>query len=369
MGCCGSTPAEEDFTDIAEQQEKFDKVGGHDERWTFTEEVFDGSQMYTSIGKVTEHTGDGSVAEWIQAFKHHPHKYVALMYQTDMLNGDWPEDQQKVVLVERAGTKGFRPQNVGEGGWMTIIMARFQALPPNPWRENDVKDSYTDEMAYKGQLLHREDNKPRHPGRGEGIADVPDLCFIKDVDPSDIRQGSVGDCWLLSGISSLAEFDGAIHRLFRKTPDLAAAPRGDVPNYYLVTLFDLTTCTEVDYEVDERLAMCADGSGLLGCKPSSDGELWACYLEKALAIHCGGWDKIDGGTCTRALLSQRTPCCWPPPPFPPRAYPTVCLFLMPQMPGASCSAPRKCTPFKRTIMASSSPMATGTMKKTGGKSS
>ena len=24
------------------------------------------------------------------------------------------------------------------------------------------------------------------------------------------------------------------------------------------------------------------------------------YLEKALAVHCGGWDKINGGQCTHA---------------------------------------------------------------------
>ena len=52
--------------------------------------------------------------------------------------------------------------------------------------------------------------------------------------------------------------------------------------------------------VDERLAAKADGSGLLGCSPSTNGELWPCYLEKAVAVHCGGWDKIDGGQCTHA---------------------------------------------------------------------
>jgi len=40
---------------------------------------------------------------------------------------------------------------------------------------------------------------------------------------------------------------------------------------------------------------------LLGARPSIDGELWVSYLEKALAIHCGGWDEIDGGPTTHAL--------------------------------------------------------------------
>jgi hypothetical protein len=38
----------------------------------------------------------------------------------------------------------------------------------------------------------------------------------------------------------------------------------------------------VDVVVDERLAAKADGSGLLGCSPSTNGELWPCYLETAL---------------------------------------------------------------------------------------
>ena len=49
--------------------------------------------------------------------------------------------------------------------------------------------------------------------------------------------------------------------------------------------------------IDERLS--ADERGkLLASHPSVDAELWVCYLEKAVAAHCGGWDKIDGGTCT-----------------------------------------------------------------------
>ena len=59
----------------------------------------------------------------------------------------------------------------------------------------------------------------------------------------------------------------------------------------------------IDYKIDERLCAAPPGSGqlqLLASKPSEDGELWVCYLEKALAIHCGGWDKITGGQCTHA---------------------------------------------------------------------
>lgn len=105
---------------------------------------------------------------------------------------------------------------------------------------------------------------------------------------------------LLSGISSLAEFDGAVKRLFRKTPKLHQRPL-TTPNTYTITLWDLTKWKEVDIVIDERLCSKPGGTcQLLGAKPSEDGELWVCYLEKALAVHCGGWDKITGGQCTHA---------------------------------------------------------------------
>merc|ERR1712224_5096 len=73
------------------------------------------------------------------------------------------------------------------------------------------------------------------------------------------------------------------------------------PKKYTMTLYDLTTWKEVDIVVDERLCARADFSRrLLGAGPTRDSELWVSYLEKAVAAHCGGWDKIDGGHCTHA---------------------------------------------------------------------
>jgi len=140
-----------------------------------------------------------------------------------------------------------------------------------------------------------------------GLGDTAHLKIMGDIDPSDISQGRVGNCWLLSGISALAEFDGAVKHLFRKTKHLHDMPR-DTANQYTVTLWDLNTWKEVDLVVDERLCRTPTAEQgqvlstqqLLSSQISNDGELWVCYLEKALAAHCGGWDKLVGGTCTHA---------------------------------------------------------------------
>ena len=129
---------------------------------------------------------------------------------------------------------------------------------------------------------------------------MPSISVIGDVDPFDVMQGSnIGDCWLLCAISSLAEYRGAIKHLFRKTPNIDNMPM-DASNMYTVTLYDLNSWEPVDVVVDERLCTTPNGAKLLGCAPSVQGDLFACYLEKAVAVQCGGWDEICGGTCTHA---------------------------------------------------------------------
>eukprot|EP00934_Nitzschia_sp_Nitz4_P000471 Nitzschia sp. Nitz4//scaffold67_size101165//82896//84994//NITZ4_004541-RA/size101165-augustus-gene-0.23-mRNA-1//-1//CDS//3329556510//471//frame0 len=267
------------------------------EKWSCDTNTFSGSYIYDTIGKQEEIKGS-PIADAIELFKSKPAKYVALYYQTDMVH--WPVEEQKYTLIHRYGTRRFRPQGVDPQGWMTVWVQEYQHLPPFPNNQlpANARDAYTDHMVHHGRKIHSAQHPPIMPGRGMGVGDTPLLKIIGDIDPSDIHQGQVGDCWLLSAISGLAEFDGAVKKLFRKTKNLEQKPLPG-PNEYIVTLWDLPTWKEVDIVMDERLAASPDGQ-LLASKPSVDGELWVCYLEKALAIHCGGWDKITGGQCSHA---------------------------------------------------------------------
>jgi len=255
-------------------------------KWVYEEITYGGSYAFHCQPQTEEQTGP--ISQGLEAVRANPGAYDGLFYQTGMTS--WEPYQQSYTMVKRTGS-GFRVKGDSSGAF-TWVEAKYQVLAP---QEDVQHDQATDGLSYGGRAL----GPPTCPGRGQGCADVPGLKIIGDIDPSDIHQGGVGDCWLLSAISALAEFDGSIARLFRKTRGIESMP-GDQENTYIVTLWDLSTWSEVDITIDERLCTKPDGKGLLGCAPSVDGELWACYLEKAVAIHCGGWDKIDGGTCVHA---------------------------------------------------------------------
>lgn len=220
---------------------------------------------------------------------------------------EYPKKNQQFTYIHRSGTEEFTPKDINPNGQLTLLMHQYHRLPPlkNNELPKSHKDKFTDDFRYQGKKIHNKNNKPLLPGRGMGCLDQPNLKIIGQVDPSDIQQGTVGDCWLLSGISTLAEYDGAVRRLFRKTKDFDLMPFSDKPNFYTITLWDLTTWKEVDIVVDERLCSRPNEKHptdrFFGAKPSADGELWVAYLEKALVAHCGGWDAVDnGGQCTHA---------------------------------------------------------------------
>eukprot|EP00928_Gymnodinium_smaydae_P040300 TRINITY_DN27349_c0_g1_i1.p1 TRINITY_DN27349_c0_g1~~TRINITY_DN27349_c0_g1_i1.p1 ORF type:complete len:792 (-),score=188.03 TRINITY_DN27349_c0_g1_i1:160-2535(-) len=257
-------------------------------KWRITTTEFDGSYTLSPLDPPRIVNTAGPVMQGLKKLKTNPVDYQAVFYQSDIAS--WPGSDQEYNLVER--TKGGFNVAEEEDGAFTCMQARYQALKPGVKVQ---RDKFTDKLVYEERLL----GKPLCPGRGEGFADVPCISVVGDVDPYDVAQGAVGDCWLLCALSALAEYPGAIKQLFKNTPDIEDLPK-DAPNTYVVTLYDLPTWTPVDIVVDERLCTKADGSGLLGCAPSLTGDLWAPYVEKAVAIHCGGWDKIVGGQCTHA---------------------------------------------------------------------
>lgn len=60
-------------------------------------------------------------------------------------------------------------------------------------------------------LLSSSASVPKAVKRVHEIYNKP--TFMKEVNPGDVKQGSIGDCWLLAGLSALANTEDGIRRL------------------------------------------------------------------------------------------------------------------------------------------------------------
>ena len=113
----------------------------------------------------------------------------------------------------------------------------------------------------------------------------PERPLLGKIDPNDLRQGDVGDCWLLAAIQTLAEYPDSIKNVF-KTQEHPADGK------YVLCLYDIKEETWKDVEVDCRIP-CLNGKPVY-VKPGRRG-VWLCLLEKACAKLFGSYLKLNGG--------------------------------------------------------------------------
>lgn len=114
--------------------------------------------------------------------------------------------------------------------------------------------------------------------------------IVDGVKPSDIYQGSLGDCYFLSSISALAEFPDRVERLILNSSSnekgcyaVALNINGDWKEVFLDDLFPTHR---------RKIIFCH----------SSSAELWAMLLEKAYAkVYNGYWNIGTGGFAEDAL--------------------------------------------------------------------
>jgi len=120
--------------------------------------------------------------------------------------------------------------------------------------------------------------------------------FEGEIEPSDLCQGAVGDCWLVAAFASASEHPHVIrHQFLTKEYN----PRG----LYKVRIFDPQLDKWVIIKVDDRIP-CKKGTKKPHFMKPNGSELWAIILEKAYAKHCGSYAKIEGGFVLWGWLSM-----------------------------------------------------------------
>jgi len=108
----------------------------------------------------------------------------------------------------------------------------------------------------------------------------------------DIEQGVLGDCYLLSAISALAEFPGRVQKLFLQKDRNEAG-------CYVVKLF--CSGEPVEICVDDYFPV--DRNNRPAFAASKGGEMWVMLIEKAWAKLHGNFINIEGGDTRESLAA------------------------------------------------------------------
>ena len=108
--------------------------------------------------------------------------------------------------------------------------------------------------------------------------------FKDSIDPRDIKQGTLGNCWFLGAVSALAESPQFIQRLF---------PDGDsLRDIGMFRVHFFKNGEEHTVVVDDFIPCGRGGPVFSKC---NDGELWVAVLEKAYAKLHGSYANLLGG--------------------------------------------------------------------------
>jgi hypothetical protein len=113
--------------------------------------------------------------------------------------------------------------------------------------------------------------------------DYSKIKLFDQIDPNDIRQGSLGVCYFLSVLSALAEFPERVKKIFSQT-------EANKYGVYGVNFFFQGIPTEV--VVDDFFACMDDKLEPVFAKPNGN-ELWVLLLEKAWAKYFGGYTVVE----------------------------------------------------------------------------
>ena len=110
--------------------------------------------------------------------------------------------------------------------------------------------------------------------------------FEDGVEPNDIEQGALGDCYVLAAIASISEYAKRIYEMIEDKGN----GRYEIKMYYK----GIERITVVD-----DLIPCSNGKPIFS--KNKGNELWVMLIEKAYAKLAGSYGAIEGGSSGVAL--------------------------------------------------------------------
>jgi len=152
--------------------------------------------------------------------------------------------------------------------------------PHFPPRDISIFNVVEEEYPYKFIVEWR---------RPHEFMDNPQV-FEDDIDPNDIKQGILGDCWFLSATASLAERPGMVRRLFI------------TKEYNPEGVYQIKLCKNgewVTVTVDDYIP-CRYKGGPIFSRGATN-EIWVMLLEKAYAKLHGNYQALSSGQTKHAM--------------------------------------------------------------------
>jgi hypothetical protein len=109
----------------------------------------------------------------------------------------------------------------------------------------------------------------------------------------DIRQGYIGNCWIMAAMSALAEHP-------ERVQDIMISDDKEEAGIYAMNMYNLgIPFTQI---IDDRMPMRSNGQSLFA-GVGQDGSFWAMIVEKMFAKWYGNWEHLVGGWMNLAVAA------------------------------------------------------------------
>ncbi|MCO4747689.1 MAG: hypothetical protein KC912_23030 [Proteobacteria bacterium] len=203
------------------------------------------------------------------------------------------------ILAQAAAQEGVDSEQ-------TVLALTEQEVAP-AGKYDFAEDGGKYDWAEDGDRVQQQEElpglRPKHEGKEyKDIANAQ--AFIKGegdahaIDPNDVAQGALGDCYLIAGMAAVARANPeAIQNLIKDNGDGTFDVTLYIRQYYY------SKPTKVTKTVDARMPM--NGSKPLyakaGDKNDEGTELWTSLIEKTVAQHKGSYDLISGGNINKGF--------------------------------------------------------------------
>ncbi|TPP60408.1 Calpain-2 catalytic subunit [Fasciola gigantica] len=198
----------------------------------------------------------------------------------------------KVIVPPDYGNNASKPIPSTRGGDLTTTSLSYDELKTKLLKEGRLFEDPDFPATDKSLYFSQRPPRPIEWLRPAEICANPEF-ITGGASRFDVRQGELGDCWLLAAIACLSMHD----KLFAQiVPD----DQGFGSGYCGLFRFHFWRFGEwKEVVVDDRLPT-VRGS-LVYIHSTEKNEFWSALMEKAYAKLCGSYEALKGGTTSEAL--------------------------------------------------------------------